>query len=80
MITASNAIGEKESQGQGSDQGDLFAFLNGRPCVRCGAPFDAPTRRGKGRPRLFCSDTCSRSQCAAQKAEWARLRNRSEIA
>lgn len=52
-------------------QADLFADCEPTPCVVCGAPFDAPVRRGRGRPLLFCGDVCRRAQLQSQKRRWA---------
>ncbi len=38
-------------------------------CVECGQPLDLPARRGRGRPRLYCSDRCRwRAAARARRA------------
>ncbi len=54
--------------------------MSDRQCAVCGAPFPAST--GRGRPRIYCGDTCrwraghvaaaeQARQQAAERAEWS---------
>ncbi len=43
-----------------------------RPCVECGSPYPVPPIRGRGRPRLYCSDRC-RWKAAARSKRAVRL-------
>lgn len=81
MISGVHAMVEKETEHRAGQNGlinslfepgqsDLFATIYKRLCARCAAPFDAPIRRGNGRPRIFCSDACRVQQAKQQRREW----------